>query len=130
MKYIKENEKIWDTRSDNDDYWSIPVTSEEVELARKGTWSIVLTPQKPVPRNWFPEDLKGKKILCLASGGGQQGPILAATGAEITVFDNSSKQLEKDKFVADRDNLAIKTIQGNMQDLPLLDFTRILEELL
>ena len=42
------------------------------------------------------EKLDEKKILCLASGGGQQGPILAATGADVTVFDNSTKQLEKD----------------------------------
>lgn len=35
----------------------------------------------------------------------------------MTVFDNSRKQLEKDEFVADRDHLTIKTIQGNMQDL-------------
>ena len=119
MEYIKENEKIWDSRSDNNDCWSIPVTSEEVELARNGTWSIVLTPQKKVPRNWFPEDMEGKKVLCLASGGGQQGPILAAIGAEVTVFDNSSRQLEKDQFVADRDNLEIKTVQGNMQDLSM-----------
>jgi hypothetical protein len=26
--------------------------------------------------------------LCLASGGGQQAPILAATGANVTVLDN------------------------------------------
>ena len=119
MEYIKESEKIWDSRSDNNDCWSIPVTSEEVGLAKKGTWSIVLTPQKKVPRNWFPEDMEGKKVLCLASGGGQQGPILAAAGAEVTVFDNSSRQLEKDQFVADRDNLEIETVQGNMQDLSM-----------
>jgi len=30
---------------------------------------------------------------CLASGGGQQGPVLAAAGAHVTVFDNSPRQL-------------------------------------
>ena len=121
MKYIEENRKIWDERSENNDTWSIPVTSEMVKLAREGIWSIVLTPTKPVPANWFPEKLDEKKILCLASGGGQQGPILAATGADVTVFDNSIKQLEKDAFVAKRDNLKIKTVQGNMQDLSVFD---------
>lgn len=117
MRYIEENSKIWDNRSENDDEWSIPVTSEMIKQAREGIWSIVLTPTKPVPANWFPDRLDDKKILCLASGGGQQGPILAATGADVTVFDNSRKQLEKDKFVASRDDLNIRTIQGNMQDL-------------
>lgn len=114
---LKDNEKIWDERSENGDIWSQPVTSEQVENARNGNWSIFLTPTKPVPRDWFLAEMKGKKILCLASGGGQQGSILAATGAEVTVFDNSPKQLEKDLLVARRDNLVIKTAQGNMQDL-------------
>lgn len=121
MKYIEENEKIWDERSKNNDTWSIPVTSEQIKLAWEGRWSIVLTPAKPVPANWFPDNLNSKKILCLASGGGQQGPILAATGADVTVLDNSTKQLEKDKFVAQRDNLKIKTVQGNMQDLSMFE---------
>jgi Methylase involved in ubiquinone/menaquinone biosynthesis len=61
--------------------------------------------------------LSGKKVLCLASGGGQQGPIMAATGAEVTVFDNSDKQLGQDRYVAQKHNLSIKTIQGDMKDL-------------
>ena len=40
MEYIKENEKIWDERSENNDTWSIPVTSEMVKLAKEGVWSI------------------------------------------------------------------------------------------
>lgn len=121
MEYIKENSKIWDERSENDDIWSIPVTSDMVKLAREGIWSIVLTPTKPVPADWFPETLDKKRVLCLASGGGQQGPILAAAGADVTVFDNSKKQLEKDEFVANRDNLKIETFQGNMQDLSMFE---------
>lgn len=121
MTYIEENSKIWDKRSENNDRWSIAVSSEEVQLAREGVWHIVLTPTKPVPANWFPRKLEGKKILCLASGGGQQGPILAAAGADVTVFDNSKVQLEKDEYVAQRDNLKIKTVQGNMQDLSVFE---------
>ena len=121
MSYIEENSKIWDKRVEKNDKWSIPVSSEIISQAREGTWSIVLTPTKPVPKDWFPDSLAGKKILCLASGGGQQGPVLAALGADVTVFDNSKKQLEKDEFVAARDNLRIKTVQGNMQDLSVLE---------
>ena len=121
MKYIEENGKIWDERAINNDTWSIPVSSEMIKLSGEGSWSIVLTPTKPVPANWFPDKLEGKKILCLASGGGQQGPILAAAGAEVTVLDNSIKQLEKDTFVAQRDNLKLKTVQGNMQDLSMFE---------
>jgi SAM-dependent methyltransferase len=61
--------------------------------------------------------LNGAEVLCLASGGGQQGPILAATGAKVTVFDNSPRQLAQDRLVAERDGLEISTVQGDMADL-------------
>ena len=48
--------------------------SDAIAAARRGEWSIVLTPTKPIPRSWFPADLHGADVLCLASGGGQQGP--------------------------------------------------------
>ena len=121
MKYTEENSKIWDKRAENNDMWSVPVSSEVISQAREGTWDILLTPTKPVPKDWFPDIFEDKKILCLASGGGQQGAVLAALGAEVTVFDNSRKQLEKDELVADRDNLEIKTVQGNMQDLSMFE---------
>ena len=121
MTYIEENRKIWDERSLNNDTWSVPVSSETVNLAREGIWSIVLTPTKTVPMDWFPNKIEEKKILCLASGGGQQGPVLSATGADVTVLDNSIEQLEKDKFVAQRDHLKLKTVQGNMQDLSMFE---------
>ena len=48
--------------------WGVPVTHEEYENAKAGTWKILLTPTKPVPRDWFPQELAGKNVLCLASG--------------------------------------------------------------
>lgn len=121
MDYVKANSEIWDIRAENNDIWSIPVTSEAVELAKNGIWNIVLTPSKTVPMDWFPNEIKAKKVLCLASGGGQQGPIIAALGAAVTVFDNSKMQLEKDEFVSQRDGLNIKTVQGDMKDLSIFD---------
>ncbi len=56
-------------------------------------------------------------ILCLASGGGQQAPILAAAGANVTVFDNSPAQLRQDALVAQREGLPLRTVQGDMRDL-------------
>ena len=75
-----------------------------------------MTPNKIVPQEWF-STLKEKLILCLASGGGQQAPILAATGAKVTSFDNSDEQLAKDRFVAKRDSLELKTVRGDMANL-------------
>ena len=113
---LAHNQAAWDKNVDDGNCWTVPVNSEEVDRARNGEFKVVLTPTKPVPMDWFPK-LVGTPTLCLASGGGQQGPILAAAGADVTVFDNSPRQLEQDAFVAERDGLNLKTIQGDMADL-------------
>lgn len=117
MDYVSKNREVWNKKVDSDNVWTRPISADEVEDAKLGKWKIYITPTKPVPRKWFPEKLIGKKVLCLASGGGQQGPIMAAAGAEVTVFDNSEKQLGQDSYVAQLYNLNIKTVQGDMKDL-------------
>lgn len=96
--------------------WTLPVTPEQVEAARNGRWSVHLTSARPAPRSWF-GDVADKDVLCLASGGGQQGPILAAAGAQVTVFDLSDAQLSRDREVAEREGLTLQTVQGDMTDL-------------
>lgn len=116
MDIVKHNKSAWDNYVDKNDRWTIPVKEKELENVRNGNWGIVLTPNKHVPKEWFP-NLSGLKILGLASGGGQQGPILATLGADVTIFDNSEKQLQQDKIISDKFNLDIKTVQGDMKDL-------------
>jgi SAM-dependent methyltransferase len=116
MDTLSYNRAAWDRYVAQGNRWTVPVTPEEVRAARRGQWSIVLTPRKPVPRDWFP-DLDDVDVLALGAGGGQQGPILAARGARVTVFDNSPAQLAQDRMVADRDGLLLETAQGDMADL-------------
>jgi 2-polyprenyl-3-methyl-5-hydroxy-6-metoxy-1,4-benzoquinol methylase len=116
MNISDHNKNAWDKYVTDKIRWSIPVSKDKIDNAKNGNWAIVLTPTKPVPHNWFPE-LKGLKILGLASGGGQQGPILAALGAEVTIFDNSENQLNQDRKLSDEFKLNIKTVQGDMKDL-------------
>lgn len=119
MDTVSYNRDAWNKQSQSGSRWSVPIDSETIRLAKEGQWSVILTPNKSVPRNWFGE-LDGKNVLCLASGGGQQAPILAAAGARVVSFDNSDEQLSKDKMVADRDGLDLRTIQGDMADLSVL----------
>jgi len=114
------NRAAWDKQVEGGNVWTLPVSSEVIAEARQGRWEVLLTETKPVPREWFP-DLNGLDVLCLASGGGQQAPILAAAGARVTVFDNSPRQLEQDRLVAERDSLELVTIEGDMSDLSAFD---------
>jgi len=113
MDILAHNRAAWDQKVEQQDRWTRPVPEEVIERARRGEFELLLTPTKPVPMSWFPE-LKGIRRLCLASGGGQQGPLLAAAGAVVTVFDNSPKQLNQDRLVAEREGLAIETVEGDM----------------
>jgi SAM-dependent methyltransferase len=114
---VAHNRAAWDREVASGNEWTRPVGPEVIERARAGDWSMVLIGYQPVPRDWFPAALAGVAILCLASGGGQQGPVLAAAGADVTVFDNSPAQLARDDEVAAREGLAIRTALGDMRDL-------------
>src|SRR5215216_2473758 len=110
------NREAWDREVERGNEWTVPVGPTVIEAARQGRWEIVLTETKPVPKDWFP-DLQGADVLCLASGGGQQAPVLAAAGANVTVLDNSPGQLAQDRLVAEREGLALRTVEGDMADL-------------
>lgn len=111
------NRRAWNRQVEQGNPWTVPVSADVIAAARRGEWAILLTPTKAVPRNWFPASLQGVEVLCLASGGGQQGPVLAAAGAKVTVLDNSPAQLAQDRQVAEREGLAIRLVEGDMADL-------------
>ena len=101
--------------------WGIPITHEEFEKARQGDWGVYLTPTKFVPKGWFGA-LRGKKVLGLASGGGQQMPIFTALGAVCTVLDYSEEQCNSEKMVAQREGYAIEIVRADMtKPLPFAD---------
>jgi SAM-dependent methyltransferase len=120
MDVVEHNRAAWNKESKAGSRWCQPVSSSEIEAARRAVWSVILTPNKSVPAAWF-GNVQGKSILCLASGGGQQAPILAAAGANVTSFDNSDEQVAKDRGVAERDSLALRTVRGDMANLSAFD---------
>lgn len=113
MNYTEMNAKTIDEWVKQGWEWGIPISHEQFVCACNGEWSMLLTPTKPVPKEWYP-DLHGKRVLGLASGGGQQMPIFAALGAECTVLDYSEKQIESELLVAERENYSIKAIRADM----------------
>jgi len=121
MNYQDINAKTIDRWVEEGWEWGIPITHEEYQAAREGKWDVLLTPTKFVPHSWF-GDLKGKKVLGLAGGGGQQMPVFAALGAECTVLDYSEKQLASEAVVAQREGYEIRIIRADMtKPLPFED---------
>ena len=101
--------------------WGQPVSHEAFEKAKRGEWDVLLTPVKPVPKDWFPP-MKGAKVLGLACGGGQQMPLFTALGAECTVLDYSDAQLNSERLVAEREGYSITIVKGDMtKPLPFPD---------
>lgn len=122
-KYQDINAKTIDKWIEEGWEWGIPVTHEQYMDALEGKWHVLLTPTRKVPDHWF-GDLKGKKLLGLASGGGQQMPLFAARGAICTVLDYSEKQIESEHLVAEREGYPIEIIRGDMtRRLPFEDGT-------
>ncbi len=113
--YLEYNRSAWNHQVKSGNQWTLPFGDEVIERARNGEFNIVLTPTKAVPQHWFTP--KGTRLLGLASGGGQQCPVLAAAGYDVTVFDNSIEQLKQDQSMAEKHQLNIKTMQGDMADL-------------
>lgn len=128
-KYTEINSKTIDQWVEGGWEWGLPISHETYIAAVNGQWEVVLTPTINVPKEWFlPYYRNGKlsdvKLLGLASGGGQQMPVFAALGADVTVLDYSDKQLENERIVAEREGYPINIIKADMTNrLPFDDET-------
>jgi SAM-dependent methyltransferase len=114
-RYTDLNSNIIDQWVGQNWEWGVPVSHETYVKALQGNWDVVLTPLKPVPKEWFPS-FEDCRILGLASGGGQQMPIFSALGAMCTVMDYSQKQLDSEAMVANREGYSINMVKGDMTE--------------
>lgn len=113
MNYTNFNAEIISGWVKNGWIWGTEINHETYLKAQEGEWDVVLTPVRTVPHEWL-MPLEGKKLLGLASGGGQQMPIFSALGAECTLMDISDAQCEKDRIVSKRENFSIDIVKGDM----------------
>lgn len=115
---------------------SLPPSNGTVSLHNRRAWDQLARQQQRFTRaagdeefinplglldgnGWLSEGIQGKRLLCLAAGGGRQGPLYAAAGADVTVVDISSAQLDLDREVASARRLALRTIETSMDDLSM-----------
>ena len=121
MDVSAHNRVAWNREAAEGGIWSHPVDPGTIARARRGAFEVILTPTVSVPRDWFGNPIEAA-LLGLASGGGQQMPVLAAAGAGVTSFDLSDVQLALDAEVAAREGLDLRCVQGDMTErLPFAD---------
>lgn len=122
MGYTDVNARLIDEWIADGWKWGQPISHEAYERATTGSWSLLLTPTIPVPRDWLPEQIKGLDVLGLAAGGGQQMPVFAAQGAHVTVLDYSPQQVASELMVAEREGYEVNAVRADMtQRLPFED---------
>lgn len=80
MDVQAHNRAAWNRQVERENRWTRPVTAEEIEAARQGDWSIVLTWEQPVPRDWSPSATTSiwrwwKVTIAADRGGGGQPAV-------------------------------------------------------
>ena len=105
---IEHNRQAWDQRAREGRVFTRPISDEELADARKAIdgWALA-------------EGIVSKRILCLACGGGRQGPAYSKHGGIVTVVDISDAQLEIDRQLARKHLLDLRTVRGSMDDLSM-----------
>jgi ubiquinone/menaquinone biosynthesis C-methylase UbiE len=72
------------------------------------------------PCGWLPDGVMGKRVLCLAAGGGKHSILFAMAGAVVTVVDLSPQMLALDRQMAAERSLKINVVEASMDDLSTL----------
>lgn len=117
MDIYEQNRLAWNGEAERRNFWTLPVSDDEIRRASSGSPGIRLTPFKAVPLAWV-EDLRGKDVLVACGGGGQQTPLLAAYGCNVTSVDISEAQLEQDRLVLENHSLKAALIRENILNMP------------
>ena len=121
--YASINKRFWEKIVKEKCVFTKPWLNLDVKVLQKLAKGKIKNPPEPL-KDIFPisilSDIKGKNVLCLASGGGQQSVVFGLLGANVTVFDITEGQLEGDRKAAAHYGYKVKTIQGNMSNLSML----------
>lgn len=107
---VEHNRRAWDQRVRDGQRFTRPLGIGDLQ-----------DPANTIDKWAAEEGVRGKSVLCLAAGGGRQGPLYALAGADVTVVDFSAMQLDIDRQVAKEMKLNIRTVQTGMDDLRRFD---------
>lgn len=105
-EFLDETRARWNALAEAGVQYSQPFTTLDEAAARR-----------EVDPAGLLSDVRGRRVLCLAAGGGQQSAAFALLGAQVTVLDLSDVMLERDRQTAAYYGLKIDAQQGDMRDL-------------
>lgn len=106
---IAHNARAWDA-----------LAREGVPLAQPASDDELRRPLATVdPAGWLGGDISGRRVLCLAAGGGRHSALYAAAGAIVTVVDTSGEMLALDRAVAAERRFNPRLVQTSMDDLSM-----------
>lgn len=109
-QYIRHNRSAWDERVRERKSHTGTATEREFANARAVVDQC----------GWLEGNLVGKRVLCLAAGGGKQSVLFASLGAVVTVVDLSPEMLALDRKVAAERGLQVRAVEASMDYLPML----------
>lgn len=106
-----KNRTAYDRMVEQEHFLTMPVSKEELA-----------SPLKTLDaKGWLGGNIRGWNVLCLAAGGGRQGPLYAAAGAQVTVLDISPRMLELDRRVCQSLGIHYRIVQASMSNLNMFD---------
>lgn len=128
MELLVEQWQTWYESSQQDDL--IRMQNRSAWDARRTDPRFVNTSSLPNDRQeaiaavdpWLVEEgsIEGRRVLCLAAGGGMHGPLLSLAGADVTVVDFSDEQLAVDRQLAERYGLKVHLVNASIDNLSAL----------
>lgn len=68
---------------------------------------------------WLGGNVAGRRVLCLAAGGGKHSVLFAAAGAKVTVVDISPQMLALDRKMAAERGLKVEIVEASMDNLSM-----------
>lgn len=127
---LNQNQKEWDDNVNEGDQYTKPWLHLTDDMAKKFANAEISGFHEPygeidnplwkkIHRSIY-ANISGKRVLCLASGGGQQSALFSLLGAQVTVVDLSAGQLRGDIEASKFYGYKVETIQASMTDLSAL----------
>ncbi len=104
-------------RQHNRRAWDALVAQEQRFTRPARDADVADSPATVAGDSWLVGGVVGRRVLCLAAGGGRQSAFYAAAGALVTVVDISPAMLALDRQVAAERGLNIRAIEASMDDL-------------